>query len=470
MINLPQIPIDKPLCVNFAYHGDKYGCDCPKIQSGKCDFAYSDDKNLTSCTEFKRVYRKGERELETIKKPPSKHKCKYFGEELDEKVLCNTCKGKVELKVFECGIHGKCTLGKDGELHGCLGNGSGCKDKVDKIPDVYEIAKELNQYKEPEPHKMGWPSEEMIKKAHQIALDSFILNLEDYPQDKYSGKGIVVVGGGKYWASAWVSVNMIKYIGCKLPIQVWYLGKEEENFQIQSLLENMGVTCIDALSLPKTYRNLTGFYDSQRGGNHPPFQLKSFAALNSSYEEVLILDADNYPCQDPTILFDEPGYKATGGIFWPDLPHTNEWTKWDFFDVKKFGQECGLEVGQYLYNKKIAWKQLNVARWLDDHGDWCYGWGHYGDHGDKGPHRIAWAKLEKEYTMYSTNATWKQPAFLQVGPNKKPMFVHRCKSKFVLDDTQSFSSTPNQSFNQKGNLPLEGKAFELLAELRRLLK
>lgn len=402
-------------------------------------------------------------------KLPSHHQCKFFGKELPEKVLCNSCKGKVELKVFECEIFGKCTLGKDGEIHGCLGNGMGCKEKVNKFPNIYDIAKELNTYNNPKPQEEGWPSEEMTKKAHQIALDSFILSLDDYPKEKYSGRGIVIVGGGKYWDSIWVTVNMIRYVGCKLPIQIWYLGKNEENPQIQSLVEKLGVECVDAITFPKMYRNLTGFHDSQRNNTHPPFQLKSFSVLNSPFEEVLLLDADNYTCQDPTILFEDDSYKETGGIFWPDLPSTNEWTKWDFFGVKKFGKECGLEVGQYVYNKKLAWKQLNVARWLDDHGDWCYGWGHYGDHGDKGPHRIAWAKLEKEYTMFSEKAVWKQPAFIHPGPDGKPMFVHRCKSKFVLDNNKSFPSTPQQSFNQRGKLPEEETAFAFLEKLRRLL-
>jgi hypothetical protein len=52
------------------------------------------------------------------------------------------------------------------------------------------------------------------------------------------------------------------------------------------------------------------------------WESKVFAVQHAPYEEVLFLDADNLPARDPSFLFDEPLYRQTGAVFWPDLPPT----------------------------------------------------------------------------------------------------------------------------------------------------
>lgn len=47
--------------------------------------------------------------------------------------------------------------------------------------------------------------------------------------------------------------------------------------------------------------------------------MKSIVLMLSSFKEVLLLDADQVPVADPTVLFDDPGYKETGALLWPDL-------------------------------------------------------------------------------------------------------------------------------------------------------
>jgi len=308
-----------------------------------------------------------------------------------------------------------------------------------------------------------------------LESDRFARSIPPYPADRYSGRGVVIVGGGKYWPSVWVTVRMLRDIGCTLPVQVWHLGPAEANDWIAHLLSGFDVDVIDALAHPEAAktRGLTGFIDTTArhgsGSLHPPFQVKSFAALHSPFKEVLVLDADNYPCADPTVLFDEPRYLQTGAVFWPDRAETAEWTRWADWGVKPFGPHVGLEVGQYLVNKAKVWEPLSLMRWYDDRGDWCYGWGRHHDHGDKGPPRVAWAKFRREYTMYATHCNWDHVAFVQPGPDGvSPMFIHRCQSKFVLDET-AFDSTPQLRPNMRLGFAGEETAFGFLDELRRLL-
>lgn len=46
---------------------------------------------------------------------------------------------------------------------------------------------------------------------------------------------------------------------------------------------------------------------------------KAAAIINSRFNEVLYLDADNSVARNPEYLFEEPMYKERGALFWPDF-------------------------------------------------------------------------------------------------------------------------------------------------------
>ncbi len=46
-----------------------------------------------------------------------------------------------------------------------------------------------------------------------------------------------------------------------------------------------------------------------------PYLIKVAALLNSAFEDILFLDADNVATRDPTYLFDTQEYKDTGAMF-----------------------------------------------------------------------------------------------------------------------------------------------------------
>jgi hypothetical protein len=67
----------------------------------------TDKLTKEQCAAYRRIW------LEKAGKMPSTKQgmCKLLGEQVGVK-LCPTCRGKVEVKIFACPIHGECTLTK----------------------------------------------------------------------------------------------------------------------------------------------------------------------------------------------------------------------------------------------------------------------------------------------------------------------------------------------------------------------
>lgn len=59
-------------------------------------------------------------------KPAAPPPCPHLGKPTGDTVQCPTCSGVVHLKVFDCKIHGTCTIGRPAAGHGCC---AGCPDR-----------------------------------------------------------------------------------------------------------------------------------------------------------------------------------------------------------------------------------------------------------------------------------------------------------------------------------------------------
>jgi hypothetical protein len=79
-----------------------------------------------------------------------------------------------------------------------------------------------------------------------LAIRRAIDRLPLYPGN-FHGRGIVICGGGlRYFPCAWVCIKMLRHVGCQLPVQFWYQGSEEMDRNMISLIESLGVECVDA--------------------------------------------------------------------------------------------------------------------------------------------------------------------------------------------------------------------------------
>jgi hypothetical protein len=235
----------------------------------------------------------------------------------------------------------------------------------------------------------------------------------------WSGRGIVVCGGGRrYFPSAWVCVQILRRLGCQLPIQLWHLGPEEVTPHLAALLRPLDVQCVDAFEVRKRHpmRILHGW------------ESKPYAIRHSPFREVLFLDADNVAVVNPEFLFDTPQFGKCGAVFWPDrgiVPADHP--IWEICGLPQRAEQA-FESGQILIDKTKCQREIELALWMNAHSDFYYRF----MYGDKETFHFAWRMLATEYAMPSTplhdiNGTLCQHDFMG-----RRIFQHRSRPKWNL--------------------------------------
>ncbi len=253
--------------------------------------------------------------------------------------------------------------------------------------------------------------------AAHLAVE-FLESLEPC-SDRSEGRGIVICAGGPiYNVCAWVTINMLRRLGCKLPIEVWYRGFHECDDHWLDLVEPLGVELVDAdsASYSRPHPRLGGW------------ELKPYAILNSRFREVLLLDADNVPVVDPTPLFDTPEHRACGAVLWPDYSSTpKDHRRWRIFGVDPHGAP-EVESGQILVDKHRCWRALNLCNWYNERSDFFYQF----VHGDKDTFDLAWRRAGQRYAMPSRGIEAIPYTICQHDFAGRRIFQHRVGDKFSL--------------------------------------
>ncbi|WP_316742132.1 hypothetical protein [Pedobacter antarcticus] len=256
-------------------------------------------------------------------------------------------------------------------------------------------------------------------------------DMPPYP-GHYLSKGIVMCGGGiKYFTCTWVSISQLRVNGCALPIELWYQGGEL-NGEVINKLKELDVVC----------KNVNDYTSSIIKG----YAIKPFAILNSSFKEVLFLDADNTCISDPTTLFEQPEFKENGAVFWPDFwktdPNNPIWKIIEANDYDEYEQESG----QLLIHKEYCWAALNLCMYFNLHSDTYYQF----LLGDKDTFKFAWKALKKPYAMIATPVGFcgysdtaiklfsRGVAMVQHGFDGEILFIHQNLAKWdVVKDGES---------------------------------
>jgi hypothetical protein len=248
------------------------------------------------------------------------------------------------------------------------------------------------------------------------------------PRRPWHGAGIVIAAGGaRYFANAWVCVRMLRRWGCRLPVQFWYLGAREMTAEMKGLVDALDVTCVDAYEVRQRHpARLLGGYE-----------LKAYALYHSPFRHVLLLDADNVPLADPSLLFESSAYLDHGAVFWPDygietpLPTGRlvaEHPIWTVLRLVPGGPE--LESGQMCIDKGRCGRELRLALWMNEHSDFFnrYLWH------DKDTFQFAWRMLDRPFTVVGERPVDIGGAAIgQRDFAGHILFQHRCGAKWTLD-------------------------------------
>ena len=243
-------------------------------------------------------------------------------------------------------------------------------------------------------------------------------------------RGIVICGGGwRFFASLYVTVRQIRAHGCELPIQIWYLGDRGEfDIRMQLALEpyDVGWVC------GNSFQRINQIPRRIMGG----WEMKPFAALHAPFQEVICLDADSYPCQNPEVFMAHPEYQRVGAAFWPDQLRL-EVGQWERFGLP-YHDEQAFESGQYIVDKGRHYKALWLSDWLNDYSDYVY----HHIYGDKDTFHLAWRLMGRECCIPTTHPGWHEVAFLQKDFNGQPLFVHRTRDKFRWNGSMDNQDVP----------------------------
>ncbi|KAF9907217.1 hypothetical protein EC991_011207 [Linnemannia zychae] len=130
-----------------------------------------------------------------------------------------------------------------------------------------------------------------------------------YSKANKRGRGIVMCVGNYHAKYARTAIKALReVVKTKLPIEIFYTGDPDLSPENRAWFESIeGVKTIDVTSLVDNRIIILEGWAA-----------KPFAMLVSSFSEVILMDSDVYYMIDPALLFEDPGYKETGTLYFYD--------------------------------------------------------------------------------------------------------------------------------------------------------
>ncbi|KAJ5701469.1 hypothetical protein N7488_009017 [Penicillium malachiteum] len=198
---------------------------------------------------------------------------------------------------------------------------------------------------------------EFMKKAHAGFEHEILVSP---PELNYvpGTRGLVSTAGGSYLPVLVISLRMLRRTGSTLPMEVFLANESEyEEYICDTVLPSLNASCVVLSHIMDV--SLTKI---------ETYQLKIFAMIFSSFEEILFLDADAFPLERPELLFESEPFVGTYMVTWPDF-----WASTIsplFFEIadtytrpKNFQQTT--ESGEILISKKTHSRTLLLATYYN---------------------------------------------------------------------------------------------------------
>ncbi|KAI9811174.1 MAG: hypothetical protein M1827_005625 [Pycnora praestabilis] len=176
-------------------------------------------------------------------------------------------------------------------------------------------------------------------------------------------RGIVTTAGGRYLPPLVVTILELRRTGSELPVEVFLADPSEYESEICEVeLPKLNARCV---VLSNHLEPVGLSYDIGH------YQLKIFAILLSSFEDILFLDADNFAIRKPDEVFDSEPYVSEKMVVWPDF-----WVSTaspTFYEIASISappllQQAATESGQLMISKRTHAATLFLAAYYNYYG------------------------------------------------------------------------------------------------------
>lgn len=172
-------------------------------------------------------------------------------------------------------------------------------------------------------YKQVWQIYDQLEKTLFPWIRPYWKNLFEINLNKGEAKkGIVMCVGNGQFKHAATSVQAIREIlKSNIPIEIFYIDEydlSQEKRDYFNAMEN-----VKTISISDRINNVY----TQFGG----WAVKPYAMLASSFDQVMLMDADVFMFQKPEFFFEDEGYQRTGALFFLDRTLFNnfqEGRKW----------------------------------------------------------------------------------------------------------------------------------------------
>ena len=177
-------------------------------------------------------------------------------------------------------------------------------------------------------------------------------------------KGIVSSAGSSYLPLFVTSLRMLRKTGSTLPVEVFVKDQGEyEKVICEKVLPSLNARCLV----------LSDILGSQTKGkvDIAHYQIKTFAVLFSSFEDVIWMDSDCFPLKDPEQLLSSEPFSSTGLVTWPDFWALSASPL--YYDISRqslppMTSRASSETGVFLISKKSHFSTLLLAAYYNYYG------------------------------------------------------------------------------------------------------
>ncbi|KAJ6037066.1 hypothetical protein N7540_001345 [Penicillium herquei] len=202
--------------------------------------------------------------------------------------------------------------------------------------------------------------QKIMEEAHASFIGDIKAAGKDLKPVHTPGKrGLVSTAGSTYMPVFVSSLRMLRKAGSTLPVEVYMKDAGEYEKRIC----NEVLPALDARCL------VLGDVMGEDVIAH--YQLKIFAVLFSSFEEIVWMDADCFPLTKPEDLLDSEPFKSSGLVTWPDFWASSAsplYYKISRQEAPPMTARQSSETGVFLVSKKTHLFPLMLAAYYNFYG------------------------------------------------------------------------------------------------------